>query len=299
MEQLFDKYKNIQKFATSPEYRNYKLLDKNTDELDTDLKKLKLKSKKDDLDTLTDGLKKLDVTNKKKDVGFYNLEEFTTKMQVFGHVMHKFITPENTYIDIYLFKADSSHISDTSEFNKMLDRYSSPHELILITKEELSSSRKKSILKHPNLTVHRYLHKNFMLEMRHGSLCSKHRILSSEEVSALSKSLHADINNLSAISIMDPQNIWVGGKIGDVIKINTFVETTGKKINYRIVVPDIKGLEVPDQPVKKLIKKTSIEKLKTKDQKKSSDKSVTFEDNKSVISNDEDYIDEYVSDTSE
>lgn len=197
MEQLYEKYLNIQLFATK--YRNYELIDES----------------------------------------FENYENFKNKMQIFEYVLHKFKNPKNPTrnIDLYLFKHDSKYISQTIMFKKILDRYNTEQTIIMITKEELNVYRKKSIKQYKNLSIKNYLHRHFIIEINKGPLCSKHTILTSEETRAVCYDIMSHGHKLAAIFESDPQNIWIGGEVNDLIKIESFSEITGKSIRYRIVTP--------------------------------------------------------------
>jgi DNA-directed RNA polymerase subunit H (RpoH/RPB5) len=197
MEQLYEKYLNIQLFAIK--YRNYELIDE----------------------------------------GFENYENFKNKMQIFEYVLHKFKNPKdpNRIIDLYLFKHDSKYISQTINFKKILDRYNTEQTIIMITKEELNVYRKKSIKQYKNLSIKNYLHKHFIIEINKGPLCSKHTILTPEETKAVCYDIMSHGHKLAAIFESDPQNIWIGGEVNDLIKIESFSEITGKSIRYRIVTP--------------------------------------------------------------
>jgi DNA-directed RNA polymerase subunit H (RpoH/RPB5) len=202
MEQLFDKYKNIQLFATSPKYRNYKL-----------------------------------VLNGNE--GFADFETFKNKIQLFGYIMHSFRDPKNPDIpiDLYLFQHESQYIKDTNYFKKILDKYTSKQIMILITKEELNIYRKKSIIGNTNIICKNYLHKHFIMEINRGPLCSKHIILSPEEVQTLCYNTMAHGHRFPSILEYDPQNIWIGGQVNDIIMIESYSEITGHSIHYRIVTP--------------------------------------------------------------
>lgn len=200
MEQLYEKYENIQLFATSPEYRNYTLIEDK----------------------------------------FYDYETFKNKMQIIGYVQHKFKDPKHQRnIDIYLFKKDSKYITSTSDFKKILDKYEKDQTvyIIMITKEELNVYRRKSIKQYAHLNVKNYLHKHFIMEMNKGPLCSKHSILSPEETRKVCYDLRTHAHKLPAIYESDPQNIWIGGEVNDLIKIESNSEITGIRVGYRIVTP--------------------------------------------------------------
>jgi len=196
MEQIYEKYRNVQLFANK--YREF---------------------------SLTGGK-------------YYNYEEFKHEMQINEFILHNFIDIKNTKVDIYLFKIESRHISNTVNFNKILDKYDgkTPLNIIMITKEELNSYRRKSINQH-NLKVNNYLHKDFNIEKSKGSLCSKHVILSDKESQTALYSNMIEKESLPKISELDPQIIWIGGQPGDIIKITPYSEITGFSIVYRLVVP--------------------------------------------------------------
>lgn len=223
MEQLFDKYKNVQLFS---KYRKYELIDEE----------------------------------------FLTFDQFKTKIQSLGYILHKFKS-QKSEIDLFFFKNDSKYISSTIHFKKILDRYSKPSNIIMITKEELNVYRKKSVKQYKNINLKNYLHRHFIMEMNKGPLCSKHSILTIEEARAVCYDLMCHAHKLPAIFQDDVQNIWIGGEINDIIKIESISEITGKTIHYRIVTPtsgkilqtgslvkeeDTKEEEVPNTEIKKI-----------------------------------------------
>lgn len=197
MEQLYEKYKNIQLFATK--YRNYTLV------------------------------------NDK----FYDYDTFKNKMYGYEYILHKFNNPKTPgkTIDLYLFKHDSKYIDKTTYFKKILERYNTESTIIMITKEELNAYRKKMISLHTNITLKNYLYKHFIMEINKGPLCSVHSIMTPEEIQTVSYNIMAHAHKLPAIFENDPQNIWIGGEINDLIKIESYSEITGKIITYRLVTP--------------------------------------------------------------
>lgn len=263
MEQLYEKYKNIQLFATA--YRNFSLID---DE-------------------------------------FYDYEMFKNKMHGFEYVLHKFSNPKasDRPVDIYLFKSDSKYISNTVNFKKILDRYNNDHTIIMITKEELNIYRKKMIMQYSNLIVKNYFHKHFIMEINKGPLCSVHTVLTPDEVRVITYNIMAHGHKLPAILESDPQNIWIGGEINDLIKIESYSEITGKVISYRIVTPSSgKTIQNPASNMKKNLisddNEVSVDNILNKSPLKKSPlrNSVTAnddgDDDESAIDN-EDYAEDY------
>lgn len=217
-------------------------------------------------------------------------EDFKNKMQILEYILHKFHNPKTgKNVDLYLFKHDSKFISSTQNFKKILDRYDSEHSIIMITKEELNVYRKKSIKQYKNLNLKNYLHRHFMMEMSKGPLCSPHIILTPIETKALCYGGMLHGHKLSSISESDPQNIWIGGEINDIIKIESYSEITGKTIRYRIVTPA--SGKVEQSPVS-IVKKelditTPLEKV------------VEVGEETGELENTEEYIDDYVEEIDE
>jgi DNA-directed RNA polymerase subunit H (RpoH/RPB5) len=196
METLYEKYENIQLFATK--YRGFKLLDEK----------------------------------------FYTYDEFKNNMQVYEYILNKFHNPKtNKSVDIFLLSSTSKYIKDTKNFKKILDKYTDEAHIIMITKEELSIYCRKALKKYPNIFLKNYYHKHFIIELNRGTLCSKHTILTPEEVRKVCYGGMFHGHKLPSISEFDPQNIWIGAEINDIIKIESISEITGNVIKYRIVTP--------------------------------------------------------------
>lgn len=198
MEILFEKYHNFQKFIT--DYRKYKL-----------------------------------------DGEFLDYNTFKKTIQIEQYIQHKCIdTKRGRPVYIYIFRENSKYIKTTQQFKRLIDRLpEEPSDVIIISKNELSVYINKALSKYTHLKIYNYLHKFFAIEIAKGPLCSRHSILDNNEVRALcSRELIIHPLSLPSISINDPQNIWIGGELGQIIKIESISEITGRTIRYRIVSPD-------------------------------------------------------------
>lgn len=198
MEILYEKYTNIQKFII--DYRQYKIEDE-----------------------------------------FHDFAAFKKIIQIEQYVLHKCLNPKkgkNTYI--YIFRENSKYLKTTPHFKRLMDKIpEEPTDVIIISKNELSVYINKALSKYNHLRIYNYMHKYFSIELSMGPLCSKHTILSNNEVKLLcSRDLIIHPLSLPSISINDPQNIWIGGELGQVVKIESISEITGKTIRYRIISPD-------------------------------------------------------------
>lgn len=222
MEQIYTKYLNIQKFITI--YRGFELVD---DE-------------------------------------FLSYDDFKSKMQITGYIKHSFVQQSQkggSNLDIYLFSYESPHIKKAYMFRKILDKYKDAKTIFLFTKDPLSVYIKKSIKSYPSLTIEKFLYKHFIMEICNGPLCGKHTILTTEEARMVCFELMQHGHKLPAISVNDPQNIWIGGKINDIIKIESKSEISGSRVNYRIVTPISGKVEQTEISITKKVKPLTKEKV--------------------------------------
>ena len=200
MEILYEKYENVQQFIIK--YRKYQLA---------------------------------------PDEKFYEFADFKKNIQIEQFIRHKCInTKKNRVVFIYMFKHESKYIKTTSQFKRLMDKLPmEPADVIIISKNELSVYINKSIIKYKHLTISNYMHKYFSIELSNGPLCSPHTILTNNEVRSLcSRDLIVHPLSLPAMSINDPQNVWIGGELGQIIRIKSVSEITGRSIRYRIISPD-------------------------------------------------------------
>ncbi len=198
MEVLYKKYENIQKFILK--YRGYEMKEK-----------------------------------------FFGFDTFKKTMQIEQYVKHTCInTKKERTVYIYLFADHSKYVKTTAQFKRLMDKIpEEPADVIIISKEELNVYINKALAKYAFLNIHNYLHKYFAIELTDGPLCSPHTVLTDSEVRTLcSRDLIIHPLSLPSISINDSQNIWVGGELGQVIRIESISEITGKTLRYRIVSPD-------------------------------------------------------------
>jgi DNA-directed RNA polymerase subunit H (RpoH/RPB5) len=114
-----------------------------------------------------------------------------------------------------------------------------PINIIFFTKEKLITHIKKALKKHySHINYKNYLLKYFALnDISKGPMCSKHEVLTYNEVRDLWSWFKSHPYNLQSISIEDPQILWLNAEINDVIRITSVSEITGYTIRYRIVTP--------------------------------------------------------------
>ena len=257
MEILFEKYRNFQKFVV--DYRKYKL-----------------------------------------DGNFLDYTTFKKTIQIDQYIQHKCIdVKRGKPIYIYIFRDNSKFIKTTQQFKRLIDKIpEEPADVIIISKNELSVYINKALTKYTHLKIYNYLHKFFAIEIAKGPLCSRHSVLSNTEVRSLcSRELIIHPLSLPSISINDPQNIWIGGELGQIVKIESISEITGRTIRYRIVSPD-SGKMINIQNMRKSIKANDDQALeieKTNKLQKNKDNNESKNDDETLS----EYVDDVESDDEE
>jgi DNA-directed RNA polymerase subunit H (RpoH/RPB5) len=59
----------------------------------------------------------------------------------------------------------------------------------------------------------------------------------SEVINLCNLELNCYLQNLPKIFDCDPQCIWIGAKVGDVVEIKMLSDIVGETMNYRVVIP--------------------------------------------------------------
>jgi len=171
-----------------------------------------------------------------KNETFLDYDEFNNKIQLITYIKHKLYDKDNNEIIAYIFDKDTKFMNYTTDFKKIIDKHKNST-ILLFTNDPLNIYLQKTVKKN-NSNIYVYLHKHFVMELVKGPFCSKHEILSKEETNKVCFQLMAHGHRLPTISVNDPQCIWIGANVNDLIKITSESELTGESIKYRIVVPE-------------------------------------------------------------
>lgn len=165
-------------------------------------------------------------------------EEFRNKMQVDAYVELKYINVNTGKpVRIYLLSRTSTYSDKSQELKKLLARIKTPSDVILVSKGKFKSHAMRAISTYKHLRVETYKHEHFALEIPRGPLCYQHRIMSRDEVKTLlNDDLSCYLTNLPKILDDDPQCIWIGAEVGDVIEIKSYSDISGECIQYRVVI---------------------------------------------------------------
>lgn len=251
MEILYEKYQNVL-LCLGPKYRNWILLDKELNNNDFEKK-------------MTNDKYVLHLSFDQHDnkfvyvVLFHQFSPYLAKTETFRKFLSLLINKYHKNDMVEKKKFLQKHFTNTSNdqsINKIMMYEKNHIETMFITKKELSTYFIRNIQtenKKINLIVHNYLHKRFLLEITNGPLCGKHTVLTKQEARELcAEHLMTSKFKLPFILITDPQIIWCGAKIGDIVKIEINSELAGRSIRYRLVVPQngkIQGIELSDDDI--------------------------------------------------
>lgn len=169
-----------------------------------------------------------------------NKNEFDKLMQTDEHVkLEYFNEREGKKVYIYLFAQNSRNFNNSSNFRRLINRLKNePAYVITVTHEPPKNYALRVIQSFKYLKIKTYIHDNFTIIIPKGPLCYPHRILTPVEVNKLlNEELFCQLHNLPKISSNDPQIIWIGAEIGDVIAIESLSEISGISVQYRVVIP--------------------------------------------------------------
>lgn len=140
---------------------------------------------------------------------------------------------------IYLFSPDSKYAKNSPELRKLFYKIKRPTKVILVTKDPLKTFSQNVIrdMAFAHLDVSVYRHETFNIVVPEGPLCYPHRVISPEEVRRLlNNDLFCYLINPSKIRVDDPQCIWIGAEVGDIVEITSLSDIALRSIHYRLVI---------------------------------------------------------------
>jgi DNA-directed RNA polymerase subunit H (RpoH/RPB5) len=202
-------YENIYKFAT--EYRKYTLVDK-----------------------------------KPTDV------EFKKQLQYDRYIKIEALTPQKERVTMVILDENSKYTKTMSDLRLLLvqitraDKKPAPNStdrpnrlLIIVSKEDLKAQIAKIAPIIPWAQIFNYYYHHFIIEIPKAIFCSPHVIIGEEERQTLRANYidqDPNCNVLPRIFEDDPQCIWIGAKVGDIVRITRLSNNVGESVEYRKVV---------------------------------------------------------------
>lgn len=98
-----------------------------------------------------------------------------------------------------------------------------------------------------------HVYDKFIQPIPEHELVPKHEFCPQDEIDKYCKFHNIEVNNLPKIQLDDPMAVWLGAKIGDVIKIHRLSENCAVSYAYRYVVDDRKKIKQTKRKKKKII----------------------------------------------
>ena len=168
-----------------------------------------------------------------------NFEAFRAALYKDSYVRIDCRDPANSRdVVIFMFDQGSKYTSSNQEMKKLLKYEPAGCHAILISHDSLSTYHRKYIAVERRIKIQSANYTNFAMILPNGPLCYKHRILSRAEILELANNeLCCYIINLPKIYDNDPQCLWIGAQVGDVLEITMYTDMAGEVIVYRVVVP--------------------------------------------------------------
>lgn len=168
--------------------------------------------------------------------------EFNAYMQANQYVETEVFDAANgRRVIVYIFDQNSEYVLSSQKMSTLVaQEMKTLHNalIMLITYTPLSSYHTRLFARNSSLNIVVYPQYIFALISPKGPLVYPHRVLSREEVHTLmNKHIMCKLQNLPKIRVNDPQCIWIGAEVGDVVEITSVSDTIGLAISYRVVIP--------------------------------------------------------------
>ncbi len=136
----------------------------------------------------------------------------------------------------FIFSKDCKYSSRTTPFKQLVSTIPDGTNIIMITHTLFGPFIQKAVAS-LGIHINNYKIAHFLSELPKGPLVPLHTILSPEEEKKLLEiDLKKEKTELPKILLSDPQVIWIGAKLNDVIKITDKSILSGHAIRYRVVV---------------------------------------------------------------
>lgn len=166
-------------------------------------------------------------------------KQFTTVLRQNEYILHSGHNSAGEGVYLLIFMPNSKFIKTKEYRDKLLSKLTVTEpkcHLYIFSDQELSTHVRKNIRQYKNISTKMYLFVNFTIEINRGPLCSVHKILSKEQSESLCQALKTTKMCFPKIYENDPQIIWIGGEVGDVIEIRSRSYVAGQKVYYRVVI---------------------------------------------------------------
>ncbi len=138
----------------------------------------------------------------------------------------------NTNSLLYLINGKVTSITQNSPIDEFLSSNTNLLKLVIV-KEPSKKTFKQILENYPNSEG--FFQYEFMEDVASKDIIPKHVLINSEEKDELLQ--HIQIRNLKKIFSTDRMSRYYNAKVGDIFRIERINVTSGKGVDYRVVIP--------------------------------------------------------------
>lgn len=176
------------------------------------------------------------------------LSEFKTRMTN-NYVIVTGVDADDNFVLVCIAN-ESEYVAESKYFEKLLklllDQVKTAKadsaNIIIVTPGPISNFLKKKLVVYekanPNHCFEHHEYIMFLCEKPLHVSTAKYELLTEEDMDDIRRT-HKDVTNFPKIYVTDPGAVWIGARVGNILKIKKYSESAGWSIGYEQVVrPD-------------------------------------------------------------
>ncbi len=162
-------------------------------------------------------------------------DEFHDKYRLMNYITIVGVDIDDEPTTIVLTNFGSNIPNHKANFLSMINAVKTK---VILVSNRLLSAGIHEYAQAANYQVESYTYAKFVTDMTKCPYVPKHEIMTKSEVDEMLWYRYKTVSDLPGIMRDDTQVIWIGAKVGDVIRITRTSELTGQSIYYRLVKAD-------------------------------------------------------------
>jgi len=177
---------------------------------------------------------------------FLSIDNFAKEINHYGYIIIDGVNNKtNITTYIILFSPGSNYSLKSPDFSSLIktklqkNQLENPTDILIISELPLSNHIEKVLSglreKYPKIFIENHSYNKFIIEIPKHVSVPKHEFATQDEVDNLLKNFYKNKLSFPKILQSDSAVIWLGARVGDIIKITRISETAGTSIAYRIV----------------------------------------------------------------
>ena len=132
---------------------------------------------------------------------------------------------------VYIVNGKVTSITQNSPIDEFLSNNTNIQKFVIIT-DPSKKTFKQVMDNYPNSEC--FFQREFMEDIAGKDICSEHNLLNSEEKDELLQNIN--IKNFSKIYSTDVMSRYYNAKVGDIFRVHRVNVTSGKGVDYRVVI---------------------------------------------------------------